>query len=444
METNSNLIYDVAIIGAGPAGYEAAHYAAENGLMVVIFERESLGGTCLNRGCIPTKLLVAEASKGNTDLAAMIAKKDEVVAQLQQGIRTLLSHPNITLVESCASVYGKSVPGEENTFFVIEDDEKNDYKTKDIIIATGSQPTIPANIDLNASSISTSTKLLVNTVLPKSLVIVGAGVIGMELASVFNKIGSKVTVLEYMPECLPMLDQDIAKRLRKYMQKQGIEFVMKAAVTSIRDKGGEKHVIYTLKDKEEEMVCDEALLAVGRRPNLFPSLHLNDLGVEYDRRGIKVDENMLTNVEGIYAIGDVNGRQQLAHAASMQGKRAINHILGKQDNIRFDIMPSAIFTMPEAACVGKTDAQMKAEGKECQVYKSYYRANGRATVMDATEGMVKIVADKDGLIVGCHAYGADSSFLVQEIAALMNRATTIDQLRDIVHIHPTLSELLSV
>lgn len=444
METNSNFIYDVAIIGAGPAGYEAAHYAAENGLKVIIFEHEELGGTCLNRGCIPTKLLVAEATKGNKDFEAMIAKKDEVVAQLRQGIKTLLTHENIRLVESCASIYGKSVPGEENEFFVIEDIEKNDYKAKDIIIATGSQPTIPANIDLNASSISTSTKLLETTVQPNKLVIVGAGVIGMELASVFNKLGTEVTVIEYMPECLPMLDQDIAKRLRKYMQKQGIDFVMKAAVTSIREKGGKKHVVYTFKDNEEDIACDEALLAVGRRPNLFPSLHLDNLGVDYDRRGIKVDDNMLTSVHGIYAIGDVNGRQQLAHAASMQGKRAVNHILGKQDNIRFGIMPAAIFTMPEAACVGKTDAQMKEEGKECKVYKSFYRANGRATVMDATEGMVKVFADRGDVIVGCHAYGAECSFLVQEIAALMNCGATIPQLRDIVHIHPTLSELLVV
>jgi len=443
METNSTINYDIAIIGAGPAGYKTARYAAENGLKVVIFERESLGGTCLNRGCIPTKLLVAEASKGNKDLAAIIARKDEVVAQLREGIRTLLTHENIKLVESCASIYGKSVPGDED-FFIIEDFEKNDYKVRKIIIATGSQPSVPPNIDLNASSVSTSTKLLGETALPETMVIVGAGVIGMEFASIFNKLGSKVTVLEYMPECLPMLDADIAKRLRKYMAKQGIDFVMKASVSSIREVGGKKKVVYTYKDEEKAIMCDETLLAVGRRPNLFPSLHLGNLGIDCDRKGIKVDDNMLTSVCGIYAIGDVNGRQQLAHSASKQGIRAINHILGKQDNIRFDIMPSAIFTMPEAACVGKTDAQMKAEGKECQVYKSFYRANGRATVMDATEGMVKIIADADGLIVGCHAYGADSSFLVQEIAALMNRDTTISQLRDIVHIHPTLSELLMV
>ena len=275
-----------------------------------------------------------------------------------------------------------------------------------------------------------STGLLNLETLPKRLAIIGAGVIGMEFASVFNRFGSEVTVIEYLKECLPALDSDIAKRLRKYLEKRGITFKMKTAVENIAD-----------------IDADVILMATGRKPRVQPDFA--KAGFEYDeRQGITVNKNFETTVKGIYAIGDVNGRQMLAHAAEMQAIHAVNHILGKTDNIRFDIMPAAIFTEPEAACVGPTEDQLKEQGIPYVCKKAFWRANGKALAMGETEGMLKLFVTRPsegqggGLILGCHAYGAHSADIVQEVSVLMCKHTTIDELADMVHIHPTLSEIL--
>ena len=275
-----------------------------------------------------------------------------------------------------------------------------------------------------------STGLLNLETLPGRLAVIGAGVIGMEFASVFRRFGSEVTVIEYLKECLPALDSDIAKRLRKLLEKSGILFKMKTAVQDIA-----------------AVDADVVLMATGRKPRVQPDFA--NAGFEYDeRRGITVDENFETTQKGIYAIGDVNGRQMLAHAAEMQAVRAVNHMVGRRDAIRFDVMPAAIFTTPEAACVGPTEEQLKAGGIPYTCRKAFWRANGKAMAMNQTEGMLKLFATKaapgvpDERILGCHAYGAHAADLVQEVSALMCRDTTIAQLRDIVHIHPTLSEIL--
>jgi dihydrolipoamide dehydrogenase len=276
--------------------------------------------------------------------------------------------------------------------------------------------------------------------LPKRLAIIGAGVIGMEFASVFRRFGSEVTVIEYLKECLPALDSDIAKRLRKYLEKQGITFRMKTAVQDIAD-----------------IDADVILMATGRKPRT-EGLNLEAAGITIAPNGaIPVDDNFqilnlqssIFNLQSLYAIGDVNGRQMLAHAAEMQAVRAVNHILGKQDNIRFDIMPAAIFTTPEAACVGPTEEQLKQQGVAYQCKKSFWRANGKALAMGETEGMLKLFSASSPLggtggafILGCHAYGAHSADIVQEVSALMCKHTTIGELADMVHIHPTLSEIL--
>ena len=246
----------------------------------------------------------------------------------------------------------------------------------------------------------------------------------MEFASVFNRFGSEVTVIEYLKECLPALDSDIAKRLRKYLEKCGITFKMKTAVENLAD-----------------IDADLILMATGRKPRV--QADFANAGIEYDeRKGVAVDENFQTTVNGIYAIGDVNGKQMLAHAAEMQAVHVVNQILGKKDNIRFDIMPAAIFTEPEAACVGPTEDQLKSEGIAYTCKKSFWRANGKALAMNATEGMLKLLSDADGVILGCHAYGAHSADIVQEVSVLMCKHTTISELADMVHIHPTLSEIL--
>ena len=397
---------DLIIIGAGPGGYRAAEYAAKQGLKVVIFEGDNVGGTCLNVGCIPTKTYVHSST-----FAEARERMAQVVPQLRAGVESILSHPNITLVRE------KGVFVDANTV--------GDYTAKNIIIATGSETKLIPVSGLDDPRVVDSTGLLNLDTLPKRLCIIGAGVIGMEFASVFSRFGSEVTVIEFLKECLPALDSDIAKRLRKYLEKRGIAFKMKTAVENIAD-----------------IDADVILMATGRKPRV--QADFANAGFEYDeRKGITVDENYATTVKGIYAIGDVNGRQMLAHAAEMQAVRAVNHILGKSDGIRFDIMPAAIFTSPEAACVGPTEDQLKAQGIDFVCKKSFWRANGKALAMNESEGLLKLfVAPSDGKILGCHAYGAHAADIIQEVSVLMCKDTTIHELADMVHIHPTLSEIL--
>ena len=394
---------DLIIIGAGPGGYRAAEYAAKQGLKVVIYEGDAVGGTCLNVGCIPTKAYVH-----STTFTEARERMPQVVSQLRSGVETILSHPNITLVR-------------EKAVFPL------DIQAKNVIIATGSEtkwlPIKGADTD---PRVVDSTGLLNLDTFPKRLAIIGAGVIGMEFASVFNRFGTEVTVIEFLKECLPALDSDIAKRLRKYLERQGITFKMKTAVENIAD-----------------IDADVVLMATGRKPRV--QADFANAGIECDERtGIKVDENFETTKKGSYAIGDVNGKQMLAHAAEMQAVHAVNHILGKEDAIRFDIMPAAIFTTPEAACVGPTEDILKEKGLAYECRKAFWRANGKALTMNETEGMLKLFSETgSGRILGCHAYGAHSADIIQEVSSLMCRDTTVAQLRDMVHIHPTLGEILS-
>ena len=411
---------DIIIIGAGPGGYRAAEYAAKQGLKVVIFEGDNVGGTCLNVGCIPTKTYVHSSTFDEAR-----ERMSSVVPQLRAGVEGILSHPNITLVRE------KGVFVDANTV--------GDYTAKNIIIATGSETKMIPVPGLDDPHVVDSTGLLNLDTLPKRLCIIGAGVIGMEFASVFNRCGSEVTVIEFLKECLPALDSDIAKRLRKLLEKDGITFNMQCGVKQIAD--GEVF-FENKKGKTESVDADVILMATGRKPRV--QADFTNAGFEYDeRKGIKVDENYETTVKGIYAIGDVNGKQMLAHAAEMQAVRAVNHILGKSDGIRFDIMPAAIFTSPEAACVGPTEDQLKEQGIPYVCKKSFWRANGKALAMNESEGLLKLfVAPDDGMILGCHAYGAHAADIVQEVSVLMCKKTTIHELADMVHIHPTLSEIL--
>lgn len=445
---------DLLIIGSGPGGYRTASYAAKNGLHVTIIEKDQLGGTCLNAGCIPTKCLahdaevrIAALSSLDTfpslDFVKVMERKNGVLSQLREGINTLLNQPNINLIKGEAHFVSDHI--------VEVGDRK--IEAKNIIIATGSQAKLPPFINredyLNSPtlkrSVVTSTELLSIDELPKRLVIIGAGVIGMEFASAFAAFGCQVVVVEYMKECLPMIDSDIAKRLRKMLEKRGVTFYMQSAVEKVIPPTEEDNVdtvvVFNKKDKEIKLEADLVLVATGRQPNVM-DIGLDSTNIEYSLKGIPVDKNMETNINGVYAIGDVNARQMLAHAATFQGFRAVNHILSKQDNIRLEIMPSAIFTYPEAACVGKTEEQCKEAGIKYTIRKGFYRSNGKALSMNETEGMIKILIGEDGLILGGHAYGSHSADLIQELSALMNRDTTLDEICDIIHIHPTLSEIL--
>ncbi|MCR5076960.1 MAG: dihydrolipoyl dehydrogenase [Prevotella sp.] len=446
---------DLLIIGSGPGGYRTAIYAAKNGLDVTIVEKDNVGGTCLNVGCIPTKCLAhdAEARMATAalystsppiDFPKVMERKASVVSQLREGVASLLSQPGIKLLKGCAVFLSDSV--------VDVDGEK--IMARNIIIATGSRAKTPPFINeatlqqqaVGHKHIVTSDELLSVGQLPKRLTIIGAGVIGMEFASIFAAFGSEVTVIEFLKECLPPIDSDIAKRLRKTLEKRGVTFFLQSAVSqivlpSVGKPEDNTTVIFSRKGKEEKIKTDLVLIATGRQPNT-DEIGLAMTSINYDTKGIMVNNNMETSVKGIYAIGDVNGRQMLAHAATFQGFRAVNHILGKPDHIRLDIMPSAIFTYPEAACVGKTEELCKTLGLSYTVHKGFYRSNGKALSMDETAGMLKLLVADDGAILGGHVYGAHAADIIQELSALMNRDAKLDDIRDIIHIHPTLGEIL--
>ena len=423
---------DIIIIGSGPGGYRTAGYALQQGKQVVIIEKAEAGGTCLNSGCIPTKCLAHDAEANASDFPAAAERKRNVMNQLRQGIEQLLSAPGITLVR------GEATFKDARTVTV----DGIDYEADDIIIATGSSSKMPPVEGIDNPRVITSTEALNFQTLPAEIVIIGAGVIGMEFASILSRFGAKVSIIEYLKECLPVIDKDIAKRVRKQIEKlQGVTFYMDSAVKAIND--NEVVFVSNKNGKETRLECPgcPVLIATGRKPNI-EGLNLEAAGVECSPKGITVNDNMLTSVPHIYAIGDVTGRQMLAHAATFMGFRAVNAIVGKADKIRFDIMPSAIFTYPEAAAVGLTEDQCKQQGIECRALKGYYRANGKALAIDEPEGMVKLVAGADGKILGCTSYGAHSADIVQEVTAYMNCNATVADIADSVHIHPTLSEIL--
>ena len=417
---------DLIIIGAGPGGYRAAEYAAKQGLKVVIFEGAEVGGTCLNVGCIPTKTYVHSAS-----FADARERMAQVVPLLRQGVEGILSNPNITLVRE------KGMFTDAHTV--------SGYTAPNIIVATGSSSKLIPVPGIDSPKVVDSTGLLNLDTLPGRLCIIGAGVIGMEFASVFRRFGSEVTVIEFLKECLPALDCDIAKRLRKQMEKEGIAFNLQCGVKQIAD--GE--VFFENKKGQTESVeADVILVATGRKPNT-EGLNLEAAGIALAPNGtIPVDDNyQIVNCKSsnskLFAIGDVNGKQMLAHAAEMQGIHVVNRILGKQDNIRFEVMPAAIFTSPEAACVGPSEDQLKEAGTPFECHKSFYRANGKALAMGETEGMVKLCTEPgEGRILSAHIFGAHAADLVQEVTAYITLGATLQQLRETVHIHPTLSEVL--
>lgn len=407
----------IIIIGAGPGGYETAAEAASRGIEVVLVNEGPLGGTCLNEGCIPTKALCAMDAPDQ-------ARKNEVISQLQAGIAQLMRHKLITLVNGRARLAGpRSV--EVNGAI---------YEGDAIIIATGS---VSAYLPIpGAQSALDSAAMLNLDHVPQRLCVIGGGVIGLEFASIYRKFGSEVVVLEYCPNILPRFDTDLSKRLKAALVKRGIVIETSACVTAIE----QGTVSWTKGEKSFTTEADCVLMAVGRRPNLS-SLNLDDLGIEYTPKGIQVDSDFQTSVPGIYAIGDITGGMMLAHVATAQGRRALNHICGVKDGIDFSVVPAAVFTVPEVACVGKTEEE--CQGIELAIGKANYRANGKAVASGQADGWCKVLADKaSGRILGVHIMGAHSSDIIHEAAVLVALGATTQNARDIIHAHPTLSEVL--
>lgn len=457
----------IIIIGAGPGGYETALLAAKRGVEVILVESGHVGGTCLNEGCIPTKSFCRNAEvldelrdaeafgvtglSYDFDFKAVAARKNAVVEQLRGGVEGLLGHKQITLVR------GKASFKDQHTVSVIPSDssvisseaegrvEKSlEYTADYIIIATGS---VSASLPIpgaNLPGVLTSREILDLEEVPARLCVIGGGVIGLEFASVFRSFGSEVTVLEYFKDILPRFDSDLSKRLKQSLGKRGIEINTQAQVTGITiDDSSVYKVSYTRKGKEETVEADKVLMAVGRKANV-DSLNLADAGIEFTPKGIVVDDRtMQTNVPHIYAIGDINGKMMLAHAATFQGIVALDHIMGIENNIDLSVMPAAVFTTPEAASVGMTEDECKEAGRSVKCLKSFFRANGKAVTMAQTDGFCKLVVDAEtGEILGCHLFGPHASDIVQEVCALISRKATIEQFKDIIHTHPTLTEVL--
>lgn len=439
---------DLIIIGAGPGGYETALHAAARGMKVVLVNGGQLGGTCLNAGCIPTKCMVKDAAVvsacrsdefGVTDVDfridfnRVVTRREQVVSQLREGVAGLLKKAGVEVVEGMARFKSS------DTVTVGEEE----YTAPNIIIATGSASKALPIPGGDADFVLDSTGILKLEYIPAQLVIVGGGVIGLEFASVFSAFGSEVTVIEFMKNIAPTFDSDISKRLKQALTKRGVKVLTGAAVKKIEQNADYQIVTsYELKGNEETVVSSDILMAVGRKPNV-DGLNLEAAGVVYSPKGIPVDDNMRTNVSNIYAIGDVNARLMLAHVASFQGMRALNAIEGKSDDIRFEVVPAALFTDPECAMVGLTDDQCKERGIPVKVGKSFFRANGKALAGGEPDGLCKLVFHADtGELLGAHIMGAEAALLAQQCCDFITARRTASDICQTIFGHPTLSEVI--
>lgn len=474
----------IIIIGAGPGGYETALLAAKRGVEVVLIESGHVGGTCLNEGCIPTKTFCKNAEMldslseaeafGLTELSYSLDfrkvtdRKNAVVEQLRGGVEGLLNNKLITLVRGKASfkdahtvTVTPSGPrmASDATPVILSGAEGRieksvEYSADYIIIATGSVSSSLPIPGADLRGILTSKEILDIDKVPSSLCVIGGGVIGLEFASIFRSFGCEVTVLEYCKDILPRFDTDLAKRLKQSLSKRGISIETQAQVTGIAECEADAYIVsYTRKGKEETVTAQKVLMAVGRRANVA-SLNLDDIGLEYTPRGIVTDEKtMQTSIPHIYAVGDINGRIMLAHAATFQGIVALDHIMGVENQIDLSVMPAAVFTSPEAASVGMTEDECKEKGIPVKCLKSFFRANGKAVTMGETDGFCKVVVAAEpkegaqspyqpGRILGCHLYGPHSSDIVQEACAMISRKATLEEFQSVIHTHPTLTEVL--
>lgn len=429
---------DLIIIGGGPGGYPAAQIAAAEGLNVVLIERDRLGGTCLNRGCIPTKAMtrVAEVAMTVTDAAdygvetvgcpvsidyqRATRHRDEVVTAMREGLASTMANVNIVIGEAVVdSTEPPTVTAAGTTFTAPR-----------LIVATGASP---ARLPIEGADLAlTSDDLTTGSTLPESLVVIGGGVIGLEFASIFNALGSKVTIVEFLPEILPPCDAEIAKRLRTALKRRGIDIITDAAVTALRP-GME--IDYQRRGKTATLQAEAVLMAVGRRA-VVP----RGLNVELNHNGsIKVDpETFETSAKGVYAVGDVNGICQLAHAATAQAER----VMGRE--IDLSVIPSAVFTSPEVAMVGKTEKQALESGHDITVGKAMFRSNGKAQAMGETDGLVKVIVDRDNdLLLGAFIVGPHAADLIEELSLAMSSRLPVREILSSVHAHPTLSETVT-
>jgi len=442
-------MYDLAIIGAGSAGYVAAERAGHENLKVVLFDKRNLGGVCLNEGCIPTKTLLysakiyESAQQGskygvNTtdvsfDFSKIMARKNKVTKKLVGGVRTKMKQAKVELIMTEAKITGRK----KDHFTIVSDGKE--YQSKNILLATGAEAIVPPIKGLNKNEVMTSREALQVTEVPESLNIIGGGVIGLEFASLFNSLGATVNVFEMMEEILPGTDAELAKMLRNDLSKKGITFYIGTTVTEIQGKS----VLYENKNGKGTAEAEKLLISVGRRPNIT-GLGLEELGVELSKQGIKIDDNCRTNIPNIYAAGDITGFSQLAHTASREGTVAVNHILGKPDRMRYNAVPAVVYTNPEIACVGLTEEEAKTKGIACRTLKLPMAYAGRFIVEnEGKNGLAKIViGEKYNEILGVHLYGNSSSEIIYGACMAIETQMRVQDLQEIIFPHPTVSEIL--
>lgn len=441
-------MYDVVVLGAGPGGYVAAIKAAQLGAKVAIIEKETVGGICLNHGCIPTKTMLKSAKVFKTvthasdfgvevngevsaNLAKMVERKNNVVKQLTSGVSFLLKKNKVDII----SGYGEVLNAHEIQV------GKEVIKTKKLIIATGGTPVLPP-IDgvkdaFSKGTLVTSRELLNVTTQPKNLVIVGGGVIGVEFATVFASLGTKVTILEMMPTILPMIDEDVTKAYTKALRDLGVDVLTSAQVTAV----SEKYVSYTLNDQKKTVTSDLVLMAVGTRAN---SGGLEKLNLKMDRANIVTNEYLETSVKDVYAIGDVNGKYMLAHVASHEGIIAVSHALGKKVlPMDYTKIPQAIYGQPEIASVGLTEKEAKAKGLAYKISTFPLAASGKALADGEKEGFIKLIVDqKYNELLGAHIYAYQATELISELVLGLNLEVTAEELAHAIHPHPSLSEIV--
>ncbi|WP_194093830.1 dihydrolipoyl dehydrogenase [Marivivens aquimaris] len=443
--------YDVIVIGAGPGGYVCAIRCAQLGLKTAVVEgRDALGGTCLNVGCIPSKALLhashslheaeenfakmgLNVAKPDVDWAKMLDYKQGVIDGNTKGIEFLFKKNKIDWIKGWASIpeAGKVKVGDDV------------HEAKNIIIASGSEPSALPGIEIDEETVVTSTGALALNKVPESMVVIGAGVIGLELGSVYKRLGTKVTVVEFLDVITPGMDGEVQKTFQKMLKKQGLDFVMGAAVQGVTKGDGKNTVTYKLRkdDSEASIDAEVVLVATGRRP-YTTGLGLDTIGVELTERGqIKTDSHYATNVKGVYAIGDAIAGPMLAHKAEDEGMAVAEIIAGQAGHVNYEVIPGVIYTAPEVASVGKTEEQLKEEGRAYKVGKFSFMGNGRAKAVFMGDGFVKILADKEtDRILGCHIIGPAAGDLIHEVCVAMEFGAAAEDLARTCHAHPTFSE----
>lgn len=438
---------DLVVIGGGPGGYVAAIRARQLGMTVSLIEKQDLGGTCLNRGCIPTKAYFQNASVLHTlgrlheynlravgvefDLKGARERKQQIVNNMVTGIISLLKSHQVETVAGEARII------DANTVQV----NGQLLKTARILIASGSVPVRPPINGAELEGVLTSDEMLELEEVPASLVIVGGGVIGLEFACIYNAFGSKVTVIEGAPSILGMIDQEIVKRMTVFLKKQGIQIHTCARVQQITSAGAGLQVAWEDKKGMNTALADRVLLAAGRRP-YTAGLGLEKLGLEMQRGYIQVDENYAASIPGIYAIGDVVGKRMLAHVASEEGKAAVERMSGQNGRVDYEAIPACIFTLPEIATVGLSEEEAKEQKLNYRTGKFRFAGNGKAVTMGETDGMVKVIADESDTVRGVHIIGPHASDLILEATLMVGKRMQATALEGIIHPHPTLGEAL--